>query len=308
VSSAIPSAETRLLAKSPMPLVPLDSLDDPRLAPYRDLPHRKGGPGDDGGTFIAEGRLVVERLWQSPYRIASLLVANSHTAWAEDLLGTARRQTLAEAPPIAYALPDALINRLVGFAFHQGALACGLRTTPPCHAQAIADWYAPSTAGCERADAAHDRSAAGCTLVALPAMNSADNLGSLLRSARGLGAAGLVLGAQSADPLSRRAIRVSMGHALNLPLQFARDWLKDLKRLRAAGFRLIGCEHHPRMIPLCEAPRHPRQVLVFGHEFAGLDAATLEQLDLVVGIPMADGVDSLNVAVAAAIVLHHFTR
>jgi tRNA G18 (ribose-2'-O)-methylase SpoU len=235
-------------------------------------------------------------------------VANSHTAWAEELLQTPRRQAPAEPPPEAYALPDALINQLVGFTFHQGALACGLRAAPACHAQAIADWYAPAAASCERAGAAYDEPATGCTLVALPAMNSADNLGSLLRSARGLGAAGLVLGAQSADPLSRRAIRVSMGHALNLPLHFTRDWLEDLKRLRSVGFRLIGCEHHPRMIPLSEAPRHPRQVLAFGHEFAGLDADTLEQLDLVVGIPMTPGVDSLNVAVAAAIVLHHFTR
>jgi tRNA G18 (ribose-2'-O)-methylase SpoU len=97
-----------------------------------------------------------------------------------------------------------------------------------------------------------------------------------------------------------------MGHALAFPCWRTPDWRTDLQRLRSAGFRLIGIEHHARMVPLASVRPAPRQALVLGNEFSGLDAEVLDQMDQVVGIPMANGVDSLNVAVTAAIALHHF--
>jgi len=185
---------------------------------------------------------------------------------------------------------------VVGFEFHSGIMGSGERSVPEILQQQMTAWFTP------RSQAPSKRK----TIIVLPAMNSAENLGSIIRSAHGLGGGGLILSALSADHLSRRVIRVSMGHALAFPCWRTDDWIGDLQRLRLAGFRLIGIEHHARMKPLASAQRYDRQALIFGNEFAGLDDATLDLMDDIVGIAMHNAVDSLNVAVTAAITLHHF--
>lgn len=277
-------------------LIHITDPGDSRLGPFLHLPLRKASGRISDGLFIAEGRLVVERLLRCPYQPAGLLIANQKLDWCQTVVRAAAdvRPDLQSLP--IYVLPDDVLNQVVGFEFHSGIMGSGLRAVPAALQQPMREWFGPRlhTAGPSE------------TLVVLPAMNSAENLGSIIRSAHGLGAAGLVLSAKSADHLSRRVIRVSMGHALAFPCWRSEDWIDDLRRLRTVGFRLIGIEHHPRMQPLRTAKRYTRQALVFGNEFAGLDEATLEMMDDVVGIEMQNDVDSLNVAVTAAIALHHF--
>jgi len=311
-------------------------LDDPRLAPFRNLPQRKSGRGSRCEHFIAEGRLVVERLLSSPYRCESILVAANKRAHFQELLAERSEQRPGEANPQFLVLPDDLISELVGFPFHSGVLACGVRAPQPTVlAQAVEGWFRPLSpplpetescapmrtwpqpiqkslgsgssdilgrSTCESGQGTARRE----TLIALPTMDSGENLGSIIRSAYGLGMTGLLLPEGSADPLARRVVRVSMGHVLSFPFHCSPDLPADLLRLQQVGFQLIGCEVHSDMIPLRMAKAGPRQVLVFGHEFAGLGDEFLTQMDQIVGIRMANAVDSLNVAVAAAIVMHHF--
>jgi tRNA G18 (ribose-2'-O)-methylase SpoU len=311
---------------------------DPRLKPFLALPLRKSVGAAPDEWFIAEGRLVVERLLASPYEPVALLVTESKQRWVETVCAAAVSVRELPGPLPVYLLPDDRMPEVVGFDFHSGILGAGRRQTPSVWTTEFARWFhrvpSPATACVKSLDETDSRemdsSGRGSlgldfsgvdphgalssefaprateTLLILPAMSLAENLGSILRSARGLGATGAVLAAQSADPLSRRVIRVSMGHALSFPCWHSPDWRRDLLRLREAGFRLIGIEHHPRMCPLHQAPRYPRQALVMGNEFAGLDDVTLEMMDDVVGIPMHPAVDSLNVAVTAALALHHY--
>jgi tRNA G18 (ribose-2'-O)-methylase SpoU len=278
-------------------LIPITDPRDIRLGPFLHLPLRKATGSSVEGQFVGEGRLVVERLLRCPYPPTGLLVAESKVGWAESSItaASADRPELRELP--IYVLPDDVLNHVVGFEFHSGIMGSGHRAVPRVLQQRMTEWFAA------RSPAASGRE----TIIVVPAMNSAENLGSIIRSAHGLGAAGLILSAQSADHLSRRVIRVSMGHALSFPCWRSENWIDDLQRLRAVGFRLIGIEHHPQMQPLAASKQYERQVLVFGNEFAGLDEATLEMMDDIVGIEMHNTVDSLNVAVTAAIVLHHFT-
>lgn len=296
---------------------------DPRLKPFLALPLRKSVGAAPDEWFIAEGRLVVERLLASPYEPVALLVTESKQGWVETVCAAAVSVRDLPGPLPVYLLPDDRMPEVVGFDFHSGILGAGRRQTPSVWTTEFARWFddrrthatfgieSPTeadsgTAGSPARQAGAFTEAATETLLILPAMSLAENLGSILRSARGLGATGAVLAAQSADPLSRRVIRVSMGHALSFPCWHSPDWRRDLLRLREAGFRLIGIEHHPRMCPLHRAPRYPRQALVLGNEFAGLDDVTLEMMDDIVGIPMHPAVDSLNVAVTAALALHHY--
>lgn len=275
--------------------IPLTDPGDARLGPFLHLPLRKASSQLTDGRFIAEGRLVVERLLRCPYRTDALLVSESKVDWAAQTLTAAaiEREELRSVP--TYVLPDHILSEVVGFDFHSGVMGSGDRAVPEELQRRMLGWFSPAPAVAKRE-----------TVVVLPAMNSAENLGSIIRSAHGLGAAGLVLSTQSADHLSRRVIRVSMGHALAFPCWRTEDWIGDLQRLRMAGFRLIGIEHHPRMQLLTTARRFERQALVFGNEFSGLDEATLSMMDDIVGLEMHNAVDSLNVAVTTAIVLHHF--
>lgn len=294
----------------PLQLVSVTDSRDPRLEPFQSLPLRKASHSPPDAWFVAEGRLVVERLLRSPFAPAALLVAESKRAWVQSVVLAATGDQSSTGPLPVYLLPDAAMPEVVGFDFHSGILGAGLRHTPPAWNDLFESWFQPaihpSSATDSNTSGSVDDRAGNETLLVLPAMNSAENLGSIIRSARGLGAAGAILSAQSADPLSRRVIRVSMGHALAFPCYQSPAWRADLLRLRAAGFRLVGMEHHPRMQSLHQAPRYRRQALVMGNEFAGLDGATLDLMDDIVGIPMHPSVDSLNVAVTAAIALHHY--
>ncbi|MBL8891167.1 MAG: RNA methyltransferase [Planctomycetaceae bacterium] len=275
--------------------IPIADPGDARLGPFLHLPLRKATGQLTEGQFIAEGRLVVERLLRCRYRTDALLVSASKVNWAsQTVLAAANEREELRTVPI-YVLPDQILSAVVGFEFHSGIMGCGHRALPEVLQRQMLGWFASVPTVVKRE-----------TLIVLPAMNSAENLGSIIRSGHGLGAAGLVLSNRSADHLSRRVIRVSMGHALAFPCWRTDDWVGDLQRLRTAGFRLIGVEHHPRMQLLNTAKRYERQALVFGNEFDGLDETTLSMMDDIVGLEMHHSVDSLNVAVTTAIALHHF--
>jgi tRNA G18 (ribose-2'-O)-methylase SpoU len=265
-----------------MPVELITALDDPRLTPYANV--RQTNLTRWSGVFIAEGQRVVERLLTSEFAVESVLLSDRrHEAvlsrWPAELI---------EATAVL-VVPQALAEQLVGYDFHAGVLACGRRFEPFTVAETLAV--------CRHSH----------TVVACPHITSPDNLGAILRNAAALGIDAVLLGPGSCDPFSRRVLRVSMGAPFALPVAESLTLLDDLAAARdAEGWQLIAAAIDDQAEPLAEAIRPQRIVLVLGNEAEGLSDAWLAACDRRVMIPMATAVDSLNVAVAAGVMLHHF--
>ena len=257
----------------------IDDLDDPRLLPYRQL--KQSNLTRWSGLFIAEGEKLTRRLLESDFEVASVLLGRSYV---EAFAAMLKAQT-----PV-FVVPDDLVEQIVGFNFHRGVLACGRRRP-----------------GRAIDEVAGDRE--GATIVVCPDVQDPENLGAILRIAAAFGVAAVMLGGRCADPFSRRALRVSMGAALRLPLVASDDLAGDLKRLRDRwSYELIATVLDSDAEPLARTCRRSRVAILFGSEGHGLDRAMVELCDRKVTIPMEPGTDSLNVAVAAGIFLHHFCR
>jgi tRNA G18 (ribose-2'-O)-methylase SpoU len=259
-------------------LVPIHSIDDPRLKYYRDLNERN--LTRHSGQFVAEGEKVVERLIRSRFVIASIL--------AEPCYAEKYRSAIANEVPI-YVAERPLLQQTVGFHFHRGVVACGHRQ-PVTSVEQIADKFAGPRA----------------TVVVCPDVQDPTNLGSIIRTAAAFGCAAIVLGRGCADPFSRRVLRVSMGAALELPIVESGDLAVDLASLHESQFESVAAVIDPAAQPLASAARGDRLALLLGSEGHGLSAEWLRHADRYVTIPMRLGIDSLNVAVAAAVLLYHF--
>lgn len=258
----------------------IDSLDDPRVAYYRDLKDRE--LAKRGDRFIAEGEQVTRRLIESDYPVESVL--------------TAERRAEAMAPVVPagvphYVAPNDLVDSIVGYQFHSGVIACGRRKPSP----PLASLIKPE--------------GSATTLLICPEVINADNMGSLIRIAAGFGVDGMLLGERSCDPFWRRSIRVSMGTVFKLPLVRSEDLLADLKTLKERwGVQLTATVLDETAEPLEKARRLARLGLLLGSESQGLHRRFVAACDRKVTIPMKLGTDSLNVAVAAGVFLYHFTR
>ncbi|ETB37219.1 rRNA methyltransferase, partial [Mycobacterium avium subsp. paratuberculosis 11-1786] len=149
------------------------------------------------------------------------------------------------------------------------------------------------------------------TVAVLEGVNDHENLGAIFRNAAGLGVDAVIFGSGCADPLYRRAVRVSMGHALLVPYARATDWPAELKTLKENGFRLLAMTPQGSACGLAEAmtaARGDRVAVLVGAEGPGLTPAALRLSDVRVRIPMSRGTDSLNVATAAALAFYERSR
>jgi tRNA G18 (ribose-2'-O)-methylase SpoU len=260
-------------------ITPVDDPADPRLDEFRDLsaadrrPDRPGGRG----LVIAEGVVVVRRLVASPYPVRSLLGVPRRVAeLADDVAGL--------AVPAYVTDPDTMAD-VVGFHLNRGVLAVAGRAATPDLDQLL-------------------RTAR--TVAVLEGVNDHENLGALFRNAAALGVDAVLLGPRCADPLYRRSVRVSMGHVLRMPFaELPEPWPAALDRLRAAGLRVVALTPGAGARELTRAAvGSDRVALLLGAEGPGLTEAALSAADVRARIPMATGVDSLNVATAAAVAFH----
>lgn len=260
-------------------LIPVDSLDDPRVDPYRNMKDRD--LAREGNRFIVESEQVVRRFLASDFPVESALIARRRVDELSPLFP-------ASIP--VYVISDELMTGILGFKFHSGVLACGMRKP--------------------RLTIDHllDRLGAAATLMVLPEVANTENLGSLIRIAAGFGVDAMLLGPQSCDPFYRQAIRVSMGTVFRMPLVQSADLSADLARLGdAGGFELVATVLDPSAEPLNGFFPASRSAILFGNEAQGLPADLVQRCDRRVTIPMQLGTDSLNVAIAAAVVLYHVT-
>lgn len=257
-------------------IVPIDHAEDPRLDDYRAIRDRGSRRA---GTFIGEGRWVVERMLRCPGATRSVLVAPGPS-----------RALAAVAPPDVpvYVASLEVLRATAGFHVHRGVLAVGNRR--PFEGLSLDDLVPATDRAC---------------IVACEGITNADNMGLLFRNAAAFGVSGVVLDATSHDPLYRRCLRVSIGTSLVVPWARPEDWMAALDRLRSAhGFVLVATAVREEATVLDALAPPARSVLVVGGEGHGLPAPTIEACNHVVRIPMAPGIDSLNVGVAAAVCLH----
>lgn len=260
--------------------IPISSLDDPRVQPYRNL--KASNLSRHGEWFIAEGTKVVDRLLQSPFETVSVLLMEKREAeWLPKI---------AEQIPV-YIVPENVGSEIVGFKFHVGVVACGRRKKNPKLEDVL-----PSDAK-------------KLTVVVCPNCDNPENLGAIIRICRGFDVDLVLLGTGCCDPYSRRVLRVSMGTAFWQPVIESADLLGDLRRLKSEwNFELAATILDSESTPLTQSRRSDRFGILLGNEATGLSSDCISVCDHRVTIPMSKSADSLNVAVAAGIFLHHFTR
>ena len=288
-----------------MPLIPIQTLEDPRLVVFRDVKATRHSKWK--GRFIAEGARLTKRLLSTDYVVESMLLTEGRveefSPWLRPDVPT-------------FVMPQKLAAELVGYNFHCGAMACALRKPNPSLDEIMAR-------GGER-----------MTFVVCPDVNDPENIGTLIRLGAAFGIDAMLLGPASADPFSRRVLRVSMGNALTLPIVCSRDLSADLRRLKSEWQVQLAAtvvenddptdeefvawtpssERSDKSVqttelaePLGQATRPVRLALLFGNEASGLGPEWLKLCERRLTIPMR-AADSLNVAIAAGIFLYHFTN
>ena len=272
-----------------MHIVEVASVDDRALESYRNL--KDANRSRWGARFIAEGDKLVRRLLRSAHAVESVLVARSRVGELEGL-------TPRDVP--VYVVDDAWIERIVGFNFHRGMLACGVRP-PNVDRDTMLEKFAMPPSG----EAAPRRS----VVVVCAEVHDPENLGSVVRSSLVFGARCLWLGPKSADHFSRRVLRTSMGGVLRMEVYRSTDLAGDLRALRdRAVYSVWGAVADREVSAIDEPTAAERVAIVLGSEGHGLDTETLAACDRRVTIPMRPNVDSLNLAVAAGIALFALAR
>lgn len=265
-------------------VVDVDDPADPRLDDFRDLNSvdRRPDLPSGKGLVIAEGVLVAQRMLASRFS-------------PRGFLGTDRRlrelsDDLAGCGVPYYRASAEVMAEVVGFHLNRGVLAAAPRPV---------ELSVPEVLRGAR------------TVAVLEGVNDHENLGSIFRNAAGLGVDAVVFGTGCADPLYRRAVRVSMGHALLVPYARAESWPGDLKLMQDNGFHLIAMTPGEGSVPLADAlaPLADQKVgVLVGAEGPGLTEHTMRACEVRARIPMSRGTDSLNVATAAAMAFYERTR
>jgi tRNA G18 (ribose-2'-O)-methylase SpoU len=264
---------------------------DPRLADYVSLTDSSLRTSLEArhGLFMAEGEKVIRRALAAGFGIRSMLVTAGRLTRLTDLVDDC-------AAPV-YVVADEVARQVTGYQVHRGALASmARRELPP-----VADVLAASR-----------------RVVVLEDLVDHGNVGAIFRSAAAFGADAVILSPRCADPLYRRAVKVSMGAVFAVPYARMTDWYGGLAELRSAGFRLLALtpDQSARPIEAALAAGHEepgeRVALLLGCEGDGLSSRWLHEADQAVCIPMSPaamalGVDSLNVVAAAAVACHALT-
>jgi tRNA G18 (ribose-2'-O)-methylase SpoU len=259
----------------------VDGVDDPRLADYAGLTDvaLRSRREPELGLYMAESEKVIRRALTAGHRPRSLLLSDR---WLEPMAGLVA-DVLATGAPV-YSGPRETLEAITGFNVHRGAIASMHRPEPVPPVELLA--------GARR-------------VVVLEDVVDHTNVGAVFRSVAGIGADAVLISPRCADPLYRRAVRVSMGTVFQVPWGRLEPWPQGLELLRASGFTVAALALGPGAVDLSivEADPPARLALVLGTEGDGLSDLALTQADLRVRIPMAGGVDSLNVAAAAAVAL-----
>jgi tRNA G18 (ribose-2'-O)-methylase SpoU len=268
-----------------MPIVRLTSSSDPRVADYHHI--AEADLVRSQGLFIAEGRLVVQRLIADRHRFRSVLVNDSAYRSLEASLTELARHAAV------YVCETPHLTAITGHNIHRGCLAIVERPTARTSSSLLE----------EIARTRQSRA----VVVILEGVANADNVGGVFRNAAAFSSDAVLLSPTCCDPLYRKAIRTSMAASLRVPFARIEKWPDDLARLRDHGFTIAALTPREPSVTLAEfasAPPSSRVALLVGSEGLGLTSEAEAAADVRVRIPIAHEVDSLNVAVAVGIALH----
>jgi tRNA G18 (ribose-2'-O)-methylase SpoU len=258
-------------------IVPIHDPTDPRVADFIGLRDHWRDP--ERGYFVAEGPLVINHLLRSTYRVRSLLVTERGLRALDGDVGA------LDVP--VYVADQVVLDRICGFNFHRGALASAGRQPLP----AIDDLVATAT-----------------LVLVIEGVNDHENMGALFRNAAAFGVDAVLLDPTSCDPLYRRSIRVSVGQVLRTRFTRAPEWPGAIGAVQRGGFDVLALTPDGGAVDVRTIERAPRQAVLVGAEGTGLSPHALAAADRRARMVMAPGVDSLNVATAAAVALHELTR
>lgn len=255
-----------------------DDFSDKGLAPYLHLKAKNKEPGNEQ-CFIVETHTVIQNAIEAGCVPRSFLVAEKHI-YGRD------RELLARFPEATvYTAEDSILEKLTGFELTRGILACMTRP------QKLFSEEQLDTVS---------------KIIVLENVLDASNIGSILRSACGLGIDAVLLDASCCDPLHRKAIRTSMGGVFKVPwLQLKKPGAAIAEELNSRGFQTLAFALDFDAVPLQRSIANVKKpfALFFGNEGKGLDACTVRQCKEKVIIPMQNAFDSLNVSVAVSIAL-----
>lgn len=253
--------------------------DDPAIAPFRDIRERDLRRRD--GLFIAEGKVVLNVLFAARrFETVSVLILENRLGGMADTLAL-----MPEGVPVHLASQDVL-DRIAGFHLHRGVLALG-RMRPPENPGMLLDGCPP-------------------LVLALAGIANHDNMGALFRNAAAFGAGAVLMDEMSCDPLYRKAIRVSVGAVLKTPWARCASAAQMTSLLASRGYKVAALSPHGKIL-LTDLVAGPRTALLLGAEGEGLPEPLMNSLRTV-RIAMRGDFDSLNVAAASAIALHHFAH
>jgi len=257
----------------------ITSLDDPRLADYAhqtDVALKKAR-GTEHGLYIAESLLVLQRALAAGHAPRSVLALGS---WVDDAL-----EAVGDRDIPVFSGPGELLEELTGYALHRGLIAAMHRPALP----SVSSLLATAT-----------------RVVILENVADPTNVGAIFRSVGAIGADAVLVTPRCSDPFYRRSIRVSMGSALQVPWTRVGDWRSTGNLLAASGFHVAALALTPDAVALRDfAATAPAKVaIVLGAEGEGLTAEAIAAADTIVRIPMSHGIDSLNVAAAAAVAMY----
>jgi len=274
------------------------SLDLPELAPYRTL--RRAAEHAAHGIFVAEGDKVVRRLLESDFGVVSVLLPENRVAEFEPLLRARQEKEI----PVFAITKKSVLEELVGFEMFQGVLAIGKIPAVVTLEKILAESPRPRL------------------FAAVDGLTSAENIGLLVRNCAAFGTHALIVGETSSSPFLRRAVRNSMGTIFQLPIvevgssrcddrtaqRAVPTLVQTLRELRKHHIRCVAAHPHTDKRSLSQADFTGNCCIVFGSEGKGISPDVLAACDEAVAIPMANGVDSLNVGAAAAVFLYEASR
>jgi tRNA G18 (ribose-2'-O)-methylase SpoU len=287
-------------------IVVVDDPSDPRLADYARLTdvRLRTALEPAHGLFVAEGDKVIRRAVAAGYEVRSMLVTQDKLAGLADVADA--------CPGPVYLVSDEAAEQVTGYRVHRGALASMARRALPTVTGLLSGAAGPAPAG--TAHRGRDGQPGWLRrIVILEDLVDHGNVGGIFRCAAALGVDAVILSPRCADPLYRRAVKVSMGAVFAIPYARMSDWRGGLAEIRAAGFALLALTPDQSAVPLDELAAAGRVALLLGTEGDGLSSRWLAEADTAVCVPMsvdamALGVDSLNVVAAAAIACHELAR
>lgn len=266
-----------------MNIIPIESLDDPRLAFFTHMTdvalRRQTEP--ESGLYLAESTKVIERVLAVGHRPHAVLTSPRWLPQLESLVG--------EFDVDVFVGDETTLTELTGFHLHRGAIASMERPEMRPVGEIVRD---------------------AKTVVVLENIVDHTNVGAIFRSVAALGADAVLISPDCADPLYRRSVRVSMATVLQVPWTRLPEWPAGIDELHEHGFTVAALALSDDSVSLAEfvAEGHDKVAIVFGSEGYGLTPKTMAKCDRIVRIPMSHGVDSLNVAAASAVTLYALTN